>query len=93
MVAVSLIGFLSNIFMRGELQWLTDSPQRSIHGTPSMEVTHISLRFKLSVDAVPPLKTCGSLLSTRFQKKEPRSLDSKRLYFGISCISASIYNP
>ena len=42
---VLLDRFLSNLMQAAA----TDSPQSFIHGTPSVEVTHISLYFKLNV--------------------------------------------
>ena len=56
-------GFLTNLYTWRKLQ-LTDSPHSSIHGPPSVEVTHISLFFllfflKLNVRSEAPPKHMG----------------------------------
>lgn len=73
--------FLSNLFTWCKLQLLTDSPQSFIRGTPSVEVTHISLYFKLNVrfKALPKhmgLSTQHVSDSVWFPRKPKCTLDS-----------------
>ena len=72
--------FLSNIFIWGELywltdwlnDWLTDSPHSSSHGTPSMAVTHIPLRFKFGVRCSTfPKRHVGLTSEHVFNRKSP----------------------